>query len=101
MDYKINLLLFLLIIFLYKLFFSNKNETFINNNDVISTNLINKNYDKFKEIKYNDLDKCNDSKLLKIRNICVNKYIDLDYGTLKVPLYLYPSLYYHPLDEPN
>jgi hypothetical protein len=29
------------------------------------------------EIKYNDLDKCNDSKLLKIRNICVNKYIDL------------------------
>ncbi len=31
----------------------------------------------------------------------MNKYIDLDNTLLKVPLYLYPSLYYHPLDEPE
>jgi len=32
---------------------------------------------------------------------CMNKYIDLDREILKVPLYIYPELYYHPLDEPN
>ena len=32
---------------------------------------------------------------------CMNKYIDLDNELLKVPLYIYPELYYHPLDEPN
>lgn len=32
---------------------------------------------------------------------CMNKYIDLDREILKVPLYIYPELYYHPLDEPE
>ncbi len=152
MDYKINILLLLLILFLYKLY--NK-ETFINNNNSINNNidntygldkrcdlenpkamipkslLVKSNVDQlYKNPKYDighnkgfkdtgfvsdsiqvELNKNN--KLIFYKNKCVNKfynkcfkncmnkYIDLDREILKVPLYIYPELYYHPLDEPN
>ncbi len=67
--------------------------------------------DSIQFTKYDD--KNNKSKIIFFKNKCINKcynkcfkncmnkYIDLDREILKVPLYLYPELYYHPLDEPN
>jgi hypothetical protein len=159
MDYKINLILLLLIIFLYKFYdIYTLQETFINNNQNIDYT-INHTYGLDKrcdlenpkailpnallvksnseqlyknpkyDIKYNKgfkdngflsnsiqftkYDENNKSKIIFYKNKCVNKcynkcfkncmnkYIDLDREILKVPLYIYPELYYHPLDEPN
>lgn len=156
MDWKINLLLLLMIIFVYKLYYQSNpfrlinnsrlhKETFINNNISINNNIENtygldkrcdlKNPKKvipnevlvksnkiqlYKNPKYNIKNNhgFNDTLFLKnfiqigqhsINNSekghkyfknCMNKYIDLDREILKVPLYIYPELYYHPLDEP-
>ncbi len=160
MDYKINLILLLLIIFLYKIYdIYTFKENFINNNQNIdytinqtygldkrcdlenpkailpNTLLVKSNSEQlYKNPKYdiehnkgfkdnrfvsNDIqvekynDENNKSKIIFYKNKCVNKcynkcfkncmnkYIDLDREILKVPLYIYPELYYHPLDEPN
>ena len=142
MDYKINLILLLLIIFLYKIYnIYTLQETFINNNQNIDYTinhtygldkrcdlenpkailpnalLVKSNSEQLYKnpkynIKYNKgfkdngffVEKYNDENN-KSKNIfnkkCMNKYIDLDREILKVPLYIYPELYYHPLDEPN
>ncbi len=156
MDYKINILLLLLIIFLYKFYHMNTfKETFINNNSSINNDIHNhygldkrcdlenpkamipksllvKSNSKqlYKNPKYDIKDnkgfkdtgflsdsiqvelnknnkfiffknKCVNKCYNKCFKNCMNKYIDLDREILKVPLYLYPELYYHPLDEPN
>jgi hypothetical protein len=156
MDWKINLLLLLMILFIYKLYSLNK-ETFVNNNISINHNIENtygldkrcdlenpqkvipnqllvkshtlqlyknpkydiKNNHGFKDTVFltNSIQVKKDHKnsniikfyknnclkpcMNKCFKNCMNKYIDLDREILKVPLYLYPELYYHPLDEPN
>ncbi len=155
MDWKINMLLILIVIFIYKLL--QIRETFINNN--IENNLNNtygldkrcdlENPQKvfpnellvksnemqlYKNPKYNiEKNKGFDDTLFLTNSIqvkkdhknnkytpkfyknnclkspcmnkcfsnCMTKYIDLDREILKVPLYIYPELYYHPLDEPE
>lgn len=103
-------------------------ETFINNNTSINNNIENtygldkrcdlENPEKVIPnellVKSNKKETSHHKKILKLyknkcsnpcMNICfyncMNKYIDLDREILKVPLYIYPELYYHPLDEPN
>ncbi len=137
MDWKINLVLFLIIIFLYKLYSLNNQENFINNNISINNNIentygLNKRCDLenpkkvipnelliksneeqlYKNPKYNMeknkgfqntffyKNKCVNKCINKCLSNCMNKYIDLDREILRVPLYIYPELYYHPLDEP-
>ncbi len=98
MNWKINLLLFLLLIAFYKLYLiRNENiENFLNNNITIERDM-NEEY-SIKEV-------CSEKNPVPYYNLflsrCRNRYIDLDSGLLKTPLYLYPSLYYHPLDEPE
>ncbi len=158
MDYKINILLLLLIILFYKLYHIYiLKETFINHNQNIDYTidhiygldkrcdlenpkamipkelLVKSNVEQlYKNPKYdmdynkgfkdtgflsNDIqvkkyhhtsnnstfykNKCVNKYFNKCFKNCMNKYIDLDREILKVPLYLYPELYYHPLDEPN
>lgn len=170
MDWKINLLLFLIILFIYKLLHIYKEETFINNNISINDNINNtygldkrcdlenpkkvfpnellvKSNEKqlYKNPKYNieknkgfddtlfltNSIQVEDSLKHSIKNVekyhknnkdlptfyknnclkppcmnkcfsnCMTKYIDLDREILKVPLYIYPELYYHPLDQPE
>ena len=157
MDWKINLLLFLVIIFIYKLLLIK--ETFINNisinNNIENTYGLDKRCDLenpkkvipnellvkshtlqlYKNPKYdiennhgfNDTffltnsiqvkkdhknsthikfykNKCLNPCMNKCFKNCMTKYIDLDREILErvqVPLYIYPELYYHPLDEPE
>ncbi len=94
MNWKINLLLFLLLIAFYKFYsirYEKYKETFLNNNVNIERNM---------EETYSIKNVCSEKNSIVYYNPflskCRNRYIDLDIGLLKTPLYLYPSLYYHP-----
>ncbi len=56
-------------------------------------------------MSYNDSiqNQCNEENPIIRRYVakCSRRYIDLDRELLKVPLYFYPTLDYHPLDEPE
>lgn len=161
MDWKINLLLFLIIIFIYyytQAHKANSKEMFINNNISVNNNIEhtygldkrcdlenpkkvipnellikshrlqlykNPKYDIENNRGFNDTffltnsiqvkkdhknsthikfykNKCLNPCMNKCFKNCMTKYIDLDREILvQVPLYIYPELYYHPLDEPE
>jgi hypothetical protein len=91
-------ILFILFSFIYYIQYKNK-ETFINNNQQIDE-IMNENY-SIKHIcnQCNPKNKPCNSPFCK--NNCRKQCKNLYDGPLKVPLYLYPSLHYHPFDEPN
>jgi hypothetical protein len=96
-DWKLNLLLLLLLIALYKIYILFYivpiKETFINNNKQIEENM-NQDYSV-----QNQCSEPNPTLYAKIYKKCIQKYIDLDREILNVPLYLYPSLYFHPMNN--
>lgn len=96
-DWKVNLLLLLIIIALYKIYFliNMIPETFINNNTQIENNI---NQDYSIQNVCTEKNPIVKTPYLKYNHVCINKYIDLDRGLLNVPLYLYPSLNFHPLN---
>ncbi len=89
------LFLFLLITIFFTFFlYIQKREGFIGNSTQIENNM-----------SYNDSiqNQCNEENPIIRRYVakCSRRYIDLDRELLKVPLYFYPTLDYHPLDEPE
>jgi hypothetical protein len=95
------LILFFVLFFIFNIFLKKKyrNEGFINNNKDIGE-MMNENY-SIKHI----CNQCNPQnkpcKSQFCNNGCRKQCKNLYDGPLKVPLYLYPSLHYHPFDEPN
>jgi hypothetical protein len=87
------LILFITIFFTLFLYIQ-KREGFIGNSTQIENNM-----------NYNDSiqNQCNETNPIIQRYVakCSRRYIDLDREVLKVPLYFYPTLEYHPLDEPE
>ncbi len=89
----------LIILLLFIFYNSYKNEHFINNNKD-GEEMMNEYY-SIKHI----CNQCNPQnkpcKSQFCNNGCRKQCKNLYDGPLKVPLYLYPSLHYHPFDEPN
>ena len=98
-DWKINLILLLLLIALYKIYTRTHilpiKETFINNNKQIEENM-NQDYSI-----QNSCIQPNPTVRIRYNKICGRNYVDLDREILNVPLYLYPSLSFHPMSEPE
>ncbi len=93
------ILMILIILLLFIFYNSYKNEHFINNNKD-GEEMMNEYY-SIKHI----CNQCNPQnkpcKSQFCNNGCRKQCNNLYDGPLKVPLYLYPSLHYHPFDEPN
>ncbi len=93
------ILMILIILLLFIFYNSYKNEHFINNNKD-GEEMMNEYY-SIKHI----CNQCNPQnkpcKSQFCNNGCRKQCKNLYDGPLKVPLYLYPSLHYHPFDEPN
>lgn len=97
-DWKIHILLFLLILLIYRIIrFQNPSlETFINHAKQIEQNMNHEHSIENRCDQENPM-RTNRLRIYKYKN-CMNKYIDLDREILNVPLFLYPSLHFHPMN---
>ena len=74
-------------------------ETFAGYNDNVAENMDNT-YSTQTACREKNPDEALPTYLHWKKNRCTNGYVDLNRGMLKVPLYMYPALQYHPVYDP-